>query len=558
MRESQFLTQGLAKGVLEMPNEAKTTRRSRLDRLKRLVGLARGEDALPHDMVAAQIRAARESYPVTFAATCLACAAIFWTTWGDAQLPPMMMATGFLLVVSILNLVFWRRDVRAQWVIDDPRRRVVSVALMSGITAVAWNVLLGVGMYGASANQSLLLVCISTGVICVGALSVATVPLASIAFMLSSFVVVFVNLQFFNNILPAEVYFMIAIYIVMLTRSILAQANLFIANYDSGSRLGEAELERERLAQAALQERERARFAKAHAEADERTRAASSRHVQLVALAETFESTVVEAVAVLGAAAERNRQSAEALVAGSAESARYAETAATRAHHNSQISSDMRGAASGLARSVGEVTERASEQSRIAAEAHQVSRDSEAAVKALVEHAEGISHIVALIGEVTRQTNMLSLNATIEAARAGDAGRGFAVVANEVKLLADRARKATEDIARQIAEMQAHVGSAASTIAMVTNHIGGVARLAGEIEAMMADQRRMAARIDDQAALAAEGTQDLTDGAEHAARASQGSSALSAAMADTVSGLAERSQALAAATRAFLEELRAA
>jgi len=541
-----------------MPNEATTRGRSRLDRLKHLVGLARGEDALPHDMVAAQIRAARESYPVTFAATCLACAAIFWTTWRDAQLPAMMMAAGFLLVVSILNLVSWRRDVRAQWVIDDPRRRVVSVALMSGITAVAWNVLLGVGMYGASANQSLLLVCISTGVICVGALSVATVPLASIAFMLSSFVVVFVNLQFFNRILPAEVYFLIAIYVVMLTRSILAQAKLFIENYDSGSRLSEAEREQERLAQAALQERERTRIARAQAEADERTRAASSRYGQLVALAETFETNVVEAVAVLGAAAERNRQSAQALVAGSAESARYAETAAARAHHNSQISSDMRGAASGLARSVGEVTGRASEQCRIAAEAHQVSRDSEAAVKALVEHAEGISHIVGLIGEVTRQTNMLSLNATIEAARAGDAGRGFAVVANEVKLLAERARKATEDIARQIAEMQAHVGSAASTIAMVTNHIGGVARLAGEIEAMMADQRRMAARIDDQAALAAEGTQDLTEGAEHAARASQGSSALSAAMADTVSGLAERSQALAAATRAFLEELRAA
>ncbi|GAA6615884.1 methyl-accepting chemotaxis protein [Scytonema sp. NUACC26] len=75
-------------------------------------------------------------------------------------------------------------------------------------------------------------------------------------------------------------------------------------------------------------------------------------------------------------------------------------------------------------------------------------------VKRLGESTQQISRVVALINQISMQTNLLAINAGIEAARAGEEGQGFAVVAEEVGELAARSAAATKEIEQIVENIQ--------------------------------------------------------------------------------------------------------
>lgn len=118
-------------------------------------------------------------------------------------------------------------------------------------------------------------------------------------------------------------------------------------------------------------------------------------------------------------------------------------------------------------------------------------------IEALGQQSHQISSVVQVIKDVADQTNLLALNAAIEAARAGEQGRGFAVVADEVRNLAKRTTKATEEISQMITGIQQSTDTAIKAMSAAVEQADQGALIASQAGAAIEQIKAGSAKVVD-------------------------------------------------------------
>jgi methyl-accepting chemotaxis protein len=217
------------------------------------------------------------------------------------------------------------------------------------------------------------------------------------------------------------------------------------------------------------------------AEKETAQQVAEQRRTDINQVAGKFEATVSSVVRSVSASSTQLEAAAEAL-GEMAETTRDLSgkvlSASTQAAENVQSVSI---AAERLIVSVGEIGRQVRDSTRIAREAVAQAEKTDGRIAELTRAAARITDVVKLITDIAEQTNLLALNATIEAARAGESGKGFAIVAQEVKALAAQTAKATSDIGKQIAAVQAATEDSVQSIKEIGDTIGRIAQIAAVI-----------------------------------------------------------------------------
>ncbi|MDB5593768.1 MAG: methyl-accepting chemotaxis protein [Hyphomicrobiales bacterium] len=205
------------------------------------------------------------------------------------------------------------------------------------------------------------------------------------------------------------------------------------------------------------------------------------RQAGIRARVEEFSTDLTRTTARLGEMTKHMSSASDSMIVAARRATDGSSLAKIASNHAASDVSIVATASEQLLVSIGEINLQVVQSAELVQKAVVEARDSSAGMTRLSGAARRVGDVVSLISRIAAQTNLLALNATIEAARAGEAGRGFAVVAQEVKTLATQTARATQEIADQIAEMQAATDMSVGAIETIQRKISEVEQISAII-----------------------------------------------------------------------------
>ena len=267
----------------------------------------------------------------------------------------------------------------------------------------------------------------------------------------------------------------------------------------------------------------------------------------------SFQASIAEIVQRLEGHAGRMSSASKNLVSISSEADARAEASALSTERISDHVDVVASAIYDIATTLAEVVGDAERTSAVAAAARSLVAAAKDDVNALTEAARTIEPVIVLIQDVANQTNLLALNATIEAARAGEMGRGFGVVAHEVKQLATRTARATEDVRSGLQGIAAASSRIVERVGKLFDSIEQVDVVSAAIANSMRRQDANSQAITSNTARAAADVRDVATTVKHVAamiaEAKQGADLVTKASAD----LGQQAADLRTAVMRFIE-----